>query len=200
MPMQEAGAPGRLYPCHLHAIGPSRVPFLQDCNAQEFVPIYLTMGGSESRYYIKQCMSKTSSYPMPNNCVLPLAALLSIKDGGATVMASNCSTPLQCLEIANAITIAATHAIADMGETSISIMKGTPVKNLRMADHPIISTLPDGSKVVSAHICDITIPGLPTILTGHIVPGITMASLMGIRILCKAGCKVTFDDKKCEVV
>jgi hypothetical protein len=27
-----------------------------------------------------------------------------------------------------------------------------------------------------------------------------MASLIGIRILCKAGCKVTFDDKKCEVV
>jgi hypothetical protein len=34
---------------------------------------------------------------------------------------------------------------------------------------------------------------------GHIVPGITMASLIGIRILCKAGCKVVFDDEKCEV-
>ncbi len=27
-----------------------------------------------------------------------------------------------------------------------------------------------------------------------------MASLIGIRILCKAGCKVTFDDKKCAVI
>ncbi len=27
-----------------------------------------------------------------------------------------------------------------------------------------------------------------------------MASLIGIRILCKAGCKVTFNDEKCEVV
>jgi hypothetical protein len=35
---------------------------------------------------------------------------------------------------------------------------------------------------------------------GHIVLGITMASLIGIRILCKAGCIVTFDDKKCEVI
>jgi len=26
-----------------------------------------------------------------------------------------------------------------------------------------------------------------------------MASLIGIRILCKAGCKVVFDDEKCEV-
>jgi len=26
-----------------------------------------------------------------------------------------------------------------------------------------------------------------------------MVSLIGIRILCKAGCKVVFDNKKCEV-
>ena len=93
-----------------------------------------------------------------------------------------------------------THAIADTGATSIFIMKGTPVKNLRKSNNPITISLPDGSKVTSTHICDITIPGLPTVLTGHIVPGITMASLIGIRILCKAGCKVVFDDEKCEVI
>jgi hypothetical protein len=92
-----------------------------------------------------------------------------------------------------------THATTDTGATSIFIMKGTPIKNLRMADYLITITLPSGSKVVSTHICDITISCLPTILMGHIVPGITMASLIGIRILCKAGCKVTFDNKKCEV-
>ncbi len=27
-----------------------------------------------------------------------------------------------------------------------------------------------------------------------------MASLIGIRILCKAGCKVTFDNEKCKVL
>jgi hypothetical protein len=37
-------------------------------------------------------------------------------------------------------------------------------------------------------------------LMGHIIPSITLASLIGIRILCKAGCKVTFDNKKCEVM
>jgi hypothetical protein len=78
-------------------------------------------------------------------------------------------------------------------------MKDTPVKNLRKSDHPITISLPDGRKVTSTHICDINIPGLPTVLTGHIVPGITMASLIGIRILCKAGCKVVFDDEKCKV-
>jgi hypothetical protein len=79
-------------------------------------------------------------------------------------------------------------------------MKGTPVQNLRQADHPITITIPSRSKVVSTHICKIIIPSLPTISMGHIVQKITMASLIGIRILCKAGCKVTFNDKKCKVV
>jgi hypothetical protein len=78
-------------------------------------------------------------------------------------------------------------------------MKGTPVKNLRRTNNPITISPPDGSKVTSTHICDIKIPGLPMVLTGHIVPGITIASLIGIRILCKAGCKVIFDNEKCKV-
>ena len=121
-------------------------------------------------------------------------------DDDITIFTSNCTATYKKLEFANAITLAMTHAIADTGATSIFIMKGTPVKNLRKSNNPITISLPDGSKVTSTHICDITIPGLPTVLTGHIVPGITMASLIGIRILCKAGCKVVFDDKKCEVI
>jgi hypothetical protein len=35
---------------------------------------------------------------------------------------------------------------------------------------------------------------------GHIVLGIIMASLIGISNLCKVGCKVIFDNKKCEVL
>jgi hypothetical protein len=148
---------------------------------------------------LRNLCQQTSSYPTLYDRLLPLAALLSIKDDDATIIASNCSTPWQRLECANAITITETHAIADTGVTSIFIMKGTPAKNLHW-DYPITITLPDGSKIVSTHICDITIPGLPTILMGHIIPGITMASLIGIRILCKAGSKVTFNNKKCEDV
>ncbi len=48
-------------------------------------------------------------------------------------------------------------------------------------------------------MCDIIIPGLPTVLTGHIVPSLTIASLIGIWPLCKAGCKTLFDNKKCKV-
>ena len=120
-------------------------------------------------------------------------------DDDETIITTNCKTKYKQFDCANAITIAKSHAIADTGATSIFIMKGTPVKNLRKSNNPITISLPDGSKVTSTHICDINIPGLPTVLTGHIVPGITMASLIGIRILCKAGCKVVFDDEKCVV-
>jgi hypothetical protein len=37
-------------------------------------------------------------------------------------------------------------------------------------------------------------------LTGHIVPSLKVALLIGIRPLCKAGCKVVFDNEKCEVI
>ena len=32
------------------------------------------------------------------------------------------------------------------------------------------------------------------------MPDMTTASLFGIRILCKAGCTVIFDDDKCQVL
>jgi hypothetical protein len=91
------------------------------------------------------------------------------------------------------------HAITDTGATSIFVMEGTPMENIKPTMSPITINLPDDKRVMSTHTCDITIPGLPTVLTGHIVPGIKMASLFGIRVLCKAGCTVTFDDEKCVV-
>jgi hypothetical protein len=91
------------------------------------------------------------------------------------------------------------QAIADTGATSIFLTKGAPCLNKRRTSSPISVTLPDGRKIVSSPICDVRIPGLPTILTGHIMPDMTTASLFGIRILCKAGCKVVFDNEKCQV-
>jgi hypothetical protein len=32
------------------------------------------------------------------------------------------------------------------------------------------------------------------------MPDMTTASLFGIHILCKVGCKVLFDDNKCQVI
>jgi hypothetical protein len=107
------------------------------------------------------------------------------------------SHPLQ--EYLNAITIASIKAIDDTGATSIFIMEGTKVINKHCTSKPLSINMPDGRKMKSTHICDITIPGLPYVLTGHVVPHLTMASLMGIRPLCNTGCTVTFDHDKCDV-
>jgi hypothetical protein len=96
----------------------------------------------------------------------------------------------------NAITIATNQAIANTGATSIFIMEGADVDNKHIATDPLTVNLPDGKKVVSTHVCDIKIP----MLTGHIVPSLKVASLIGIRPLCKAGCKVVFNNDKCEVI
>jgi hypothetical protein len=95
--------------------------------------------------------------------------------------------------------IASTHAVADTGPTSVFVMAGAPAKNICVATKPIQISLPNRKKIVSTHICDVDIPGLPHKLIGHIVPDMKMATLLGIPILCKAGCKVIFDDEKCRI-
>jgi hypothetical protein len=100
----------------------------------------------------------------------------------------------------NAITIATNQAIADTGATSIFIMADADVDNKRLAVKPLTINLPDGTQIQPTHVCNILIPGLPTVLTGHIVPSLSIASLIGIRALYKAGCKVIFDNEKCDVM
>jgi hypothetical protein len=100
----------------------------------------------------------------------------------------------------NAITIAYNLAITDTGATSIFIMEGVKVANKHVAVKPLTIHLPDGKKILLTHICDINIPGLPTVLTGHIVLSLAITSLIGIQPLCKAGCKVVFCNKKCDVI
>ncbi len=100
----------------------------------------------------------------------------------------------------NAITITPTHAVGDTGVTSIFVMDGVDVVIRHVATKPLTVNLPDGRKVKLTHVCDITIPRLPGTLTGHIIPALKTASLIGIHPLCKVGCKVVFDDVKCDVV
>jgi hypothetical protein len=145
---------------------------------------------------VKRVMQNYSSYPTQINLSLTSAECADDNDD-ITVVASNCtSTPKQH---ANAMSIAPTHAIADTGATSIFVMAGTPAHNICNATHPIHISLPDRKKIISTQVCDVKIPGLPITLTGHIVPDMKMASLLGIRIPCKAGCEVIFDDQQCRV-
>ena len=78
-------------------------------------------------------------------------------------------------------------------------MDNVEVDNKRITIKPLKTNLPDGTTLWSTHVCNIKIPGLPRILTGHIVPSLKIASLIGVRPLCKAGCKAVFDNEKCEV-
>jgi hypothetical protein len=98
-----------------------------------------------------------------------------------------------------AMTIASNEAIADTGATQIFVMDGIPVHNRRKTTCPLKVALADGRQVMSTHMCDIIIPGLPTTLVGHIVPELSIASLFGIRVLTEAGCTVKFDIEKCVV-
>jgi hypothetical protein len=69
-----------------------------------------------------------------------------------------------------------------------------------VATKPLTVNLPDSRKVKLTHACDINIPGLPVTLTGHIIPDLKTSLLIDIRPLCKVGCKVVFDNEKCDVV
>ncbi len=122
----------------------------------------------------------------------------------ATVITLNRSCPKEIASalrkgIPKVLAFADMHAIADTRAISIFVMAGTHMSNIRPALDALTINLPNGEIVYSTHMCNISIPGLPMILTGHIIPGISMASLMGIRVLCKAGCAVTFTNTKCEV-
>ena len=90
-------------------------------------------------------------------------------------------------------------SIADSGATQVFVMDGTPVNNRRPTTRPLKVALADGRIVTSTHMCDIVIEGLPTILTGHIIPDLSIASLFGIRVLTEAGCEVTFTTTECIV-
>ena len=71
-------------------------------------------------------------------------------------------------------------------------IKGNQNENIQLAVTPLVVNLPDGTVVRSMHKCDYEITGLPTLLEAHIIPDLTVASLIRICVLCKAGCVVIF--------
>jgi hypothetical protein len=54
-------------------------------------------------------------------------------------------------------------------------------------------------RLLSTHECGVKIAGLPTVLTGHIIPELPIALLFGIRVIMEAGCKVRFNKFKCII-
>jgi hypothetical protein len=122
-------------------------------------------------------------------CLYP-TQIDNVEDNDKTVVTSNTSRREICAQSIHMgrPEIPKTHAVADMGATSVLVMADTTMKNVRIAPNPLTINLPDGKMVHSTHICGVEIPGLPHVLKGHIVPALNVASLIGIRILCKVGC------------
>ena len=144
---------------------------------------------------VKRVLTSRFKSPYPTQYIFS-SATTDPDDDNVTVVTSNTTLPRpDDQHHALGLMINPSHAVADTGATSLFLTKGAPCLNKRRSSSSITVTLPDGRKIVSSHICDVRIPGLPTVLTGHIMPDMTTASLFGICILCKAGCKVVFDEE-----
>jgi hypothetical protein len=91
------------------------------------------------------------------------------------------------------------NAIADSGATQFFVMDGTPILNKRLTTRPLGVSLANGHQVMSTHMCDIRIDGLLFVLTGHIIPDLSITSHFGIWVLTETGCDVTFTRNECIV-
>jgi hypothetical protein len=89
--------------------------------------------------------------------------------------------------------------IADSSPTQIIIMEGAEIINKCLTMCSLKVTLANGRQVVTTHMCNIHIDGLPFVLMGHNSPDLSIASLFGIQVLTDVGCDVTFDKHKCIV-
>ena len=98
------------------------------------------------------------------------------------------------------IKIAINMVIVEAGATAHFAVPGMPVINQKVPTTPLIINLPEGEQLKSTHTCELDIPWLPKAAReAHIVPGLMHTSLILIKTLCDAGCKVSYDDKKCKV-
>ena len=125
----------------------------------------------------------------------------NLEDNDKTAVTSNTSQRDLCTPSIHISRprIPSTHAVADMGATSVMVMANTPMKNVQILPITLNINLPDGEMVHSTHICEVKIPGLPHVLEGHIILALNVASLLGIQILCKVGCWIVFTDTACYV-
>jgi hypothetical protein len=78
-------------------------------------------------------------------------------------------------------------------------MEGAGVIIKRHTTRLLKVTLADGRQVMFTYMCDIHINGLPFVLTGHIIPDLSIALLFGIQVLMEVGCNIFFDKHECTV-
>ena len=71
---------------------------------------------------------------------------------------------------------------------------------MKISKKPLTINLPDGTQLKSTHTCDIDVPRLPKeYIQAHLVPGMEHTSLISIKVLTGAGCKVVYNTHECRV-
>ena len=84
-------------------------------------------------------------------------------------------------------------AILNPGATSHFLSMYAPLLNRSPALNPLSVTLPNGSKVQSTEEEELDIPILPKpARLAHVIPDLTLHSLLSVVTLCNAGCEVIF--------
>jgi hypothetical protein len=142
----------------------------------------------------KPFVSEPTLYPTQN---------LDVNMDNETVVTSNTTKQIKVCAPCTQPTkpaIPPTHAVADTGATLVFMLKGTLMRNIWPVTNSLTISLPNGKVVRWTHICNFELTRLPTILEGHIVPDLTVALLVGIQILCKAGCIVICTKTACYVM
>jgi hypothetical protein len=91
------------------------------------------------------------------------------------------------------------HAITNSSATQMFVMEGSNVINKQQTACPLKVASVDGHQVMLTCMCDIHIEGLPFVLTGHIIPTLSIALLFGIQALTEVECIISFDKHKCVV-
>ena len=91
-------------------------------------------------------------------------------------------------------------AIADTGATGHFLLPVAPAIDVKPTEKAISILLPDGERITSTHECELNIPSLPQeAKKAHIVPKLAHTSLVSIKMLCDAGCRVTYDNNTVNV-
>jgi hypothetical protein len=132
---------------------------------------------------------------MPAKCNVCASGLLTIIGGHSNASAWHPHSPVYQCNIYCKITGNSRY----WGNVHIHYRRNTR-QELGACNKKLTINLPDRSQVKSTHLCLITIPGLPIVLTGHILPRLLIASLISICVLCKARWKVVFAKNYCNVI
>ena len=105
-----------------------------------------------------------------------------------------------CFDVGG-IKIAVDKAIADAGATSHFVTPDAPLTEVRPTENPLTVHMPQGGTLRTTHEGLLPIPWLPKeARKAHVLPGLKHASLISIKVLCKAGCKAIYEGDTVKII